>query len=266
LEKEPLLTQVWEICTTVASDESAQKIAQALLAARVAACIQISGPIRSFYRWKGAIQDDLEWKLTIKTSLAKLESCWNEIRRIHPYEIPELLARPATKASIEYARWIDEQTAVSPATTLDSNSSAPTWHLRIAGLPENAIPGPRATVLGKEVETLRLPTGPIPMQVTFEAVADVLSRYPNLHFEPDGAFTWGSIERRTKDLRMWQLDGMIYDRENRIEFVELKGNCDRATWQAFTQVLSGVEYGRLVVQWIDQGIWISETEFNICIE
>jgi hypothetical protein len=104
------------------------------------------------------------------------------------------------------------------------------------------------------------------MNVSFEMVAAALQRHPNVHFEPDGAFTWGSVEHRSPVHRLWQLDGMIYDRENRIEYVELKGNCDRATWQAFTQVLSGVEYGSLIVQLIEQGLWICEADFNLCIE
>ena len=66
MEKEPLLTQVWEICTTVASEEVATTIANSLLELRLAGCIQVAGPIRSLYRWKDAIHDDLEWKLTIK--------------------------------------------------------------------------------------------------------------------------------------------------------------------------------------------------------
>ena len=261
MEKEPLLTQVWEIHTTVASEEAAKAIAKTLLDSHLAACIQVAGPIRSFYRWKGANHDDLEWKLTIKTSPTKLESCWEEIRRIHPYEVPELLASPVTQASNEYSQWLLEQ--VTPALVFQVPRS---WHLRITGRPENAIPGKNTAIFGQAIGTLQLPTGPSPMSVSFEKVAGILSRFPNLHFEPDGAFTWGSIDRRSKDERLWQLDGMIYDRENRIEYVELKGNCDRATWEAFTQVLSGVEYRPLVVQWIDQGLWISEPDFRRCIE
>ncbi len=261
MEKEPLLTQVWEICTTVASEEAAEKLARALLELHLVACVQVNGPMRSLYRWKGAIQDDLEWKLTIKTSQRLFDGCWAEIRRIHPYEVPELLARPVSCVSQEYERWLLEQVAPPSNSELTK-----TWHLRIAGRPTNAVRAGDATILGYVVETLDLPKGPSPMSVNFENVADILSRYPNLHLEPDGAFTWGSVERRSQHERLWQLDGMIYDRENRIEYVELKGNCDRAAWEAFTQVLSGVECVPLVVQWIEQGLWISEPDFRKCIE
>ncbi len=216
--------------------------------------------MRSFYRWKGVIHDDLEWKLTIKTSQGMFDRCWTEIRRIHPYEVPELLASQAADVSKEYQQWLVEQ--------LDSpwRSILPKpWHLRIARHPPNALPRGNATILGQFVETLELPQGPIPLSVSFDHVSDVLSQFPNLHFEPDGAFTWGSVERRSQHERLWQLDGMIYDRENRIEYVELKGNCDRAAWEAFTQVLSGVEYVPLVVHWIEQGLWISEPDFRKCI-
>ena len=261
MEKEPLLTQVWEICTTVASEEDATTIANSLLELRLAACCQIAGPIRSLYRWKDAIHDDSEWKLTVKTTEKHFDACWNEMRRIHPYEVPELVAHPAAKVSMEYAHWLCEQ--VGPLTI---HTHPQRWHLRIAGLPLNATLGGQETILGRSLETLLLPTGPSPMSVSFEWVAEKLLRMPNLHFEPDGAFTWGSTERHSKAKRKWQLDGMIYDRENLIEYVELKGNCDRTTWESLTEVLSGVECTPLVVQWITQGIWISESNFKRCIE
>jgi periplasmic divalent cation tolerance protein len=262
LEKEPLLTQLWEICTTVADEEAARTIGQSLLALRLAACIQVNGPIRSFYRWNGKLHEDAEWKLTIKTNQANLEACWNEVLRLHPYDLPELLANPTAKVSFEYGKWLNEQLDSSVVT-----SSSERWHVRIASRPSNAILGTAtAKILGRSLPSLELPTGPSPISICFEELAERLKRLPNVHMEPDGAFTWGSLERRSTLERTWQLDGMIYDRDNRIEYVELKGNCDRATWEAFTGMLSGVECSRFVVQWIERGLWINEPDFKECIE
>ncbi len=260
MEKEPLLTQVWEISTTVASEEVARKIANSLLESHLVACIQISGPIRSLYRWKGAIQEDLEWKLAIKTSGHGLEACWSEIRRLHPYEVPELIACSVAKVSTDYEQWLLEQISIPAPSKLPL-----AWHLRIARFPSNATPYSTALILGRQLQTLALPTGPSPLAESFESVADQLSLLPNLHFESDGSFFWCSIQRLSTPGRSWQLDGMVYDRENRVEYVELKGNCDQATWETLTRVLSGVEYVPLIVQWVEQGIWISEPEFRRCL-
>ncbi len=260
MEKETLLTQAWEVYTTVTSEASAEMIAKSLLEARLAACVQIAGPIRSFYRWKGDIQSDEEWKLTIKTSQGAVDACWSEIRRVHPYEIPELMARPVPKVFSDYQNWLNEQISIpSP----EAVSQA--WHLRITGLHANAIASGQEMILGKITECVSLPTGPSPLSVTFEEVAAKLSTFPNLHFEPDGSFVWGSTEYRPNTGRLWQLDCMVYDRADRIEYVELKGNCNRNTWESLIEVLSGVECTKLAVQWIAQGIWIDESEFRKCI-
>ena len=298
MEKEPLLTQVWEISTTVASDEVAKKIAAGLLDSRRAACIQITGPIRSFYRWNNEVHEDLEWKLTIKTSQAGLDACWSEIRRLHPYEVPELIAHCVPKVSAEYEQWLLEQVTVATSHASDgimkmqpevepqalaafvdidnsttrlapsaqiSSDYSPTWHLRVAGLPANASTSATALILEHSVETLELPTGPSPLVESFEQVAERLSRLPNLHFEPDGSFSWCSIQRPSTNQRVWRLDGMVYDRENHVEYVELKGNCDLVSWETLTRILSGVEYVPLIVQLVGQGIWISEQEFKRCL-
>jgi len=255
------LTRLYEINTTVASEEAARSIAKVLLEFRFAACIQVTGPIRSFYRWKDAIHDDEEWRLSIKTNCEGLDACLAELRRIHPYETPELLVAVIDTPSEDYKRWLVEQVGEPIPTTANE-----TWHLRIAGYNPNAATGQPIVILGKPIESLELPTGPSPLTVSFEEVAESLSSFSNLHFEPDGSFVWGSSGRQSASDRDWQLDCMIYDRENRIEYVELKGNCNRETWDTLVKVLSGVDCTSLIVQWIEQGVWISESGFRKCID
>lgn len=261
MKKETLLTQVWEIHSTTASQKDAEMIAKALLESRLAACVQITGPIQSCYRWQGTIHQDIEWKLSLKTSQQALDACFSEIRRVHPYETPELIAIPLTRVSADYESWLYEQITMPP-----KSDSLKRWHLRISGHDSGATSGPLVRILEKEINSINLPTGPKPLSVAFEQVEERLSRFPNVHFEPDGSFVWGATEQGPYFGRLWQLDCMLYDRENRIQYVELKGNCDRTTWEMLIEVLAGVECNPLVVQWIEQGVWVHEWELRKCIE
>lgn len=97
------------IITTCANEEDAKAIIGALLADRLAACIQLF-PIRSHYVWQGRVNEDAEVILLIKTKanlFDKIEDC---IRRHHKYEIPEIIQLPIAKGSQSYFQWIDEVT------------------------------------------------------------------------------------------------------------------------------------------------------------
>ena len=103
------------IVTTTAPDEAtARQIAKALVESRLAACVQVSGPITSVYRWQGAVETSPEWLCTAKTT----EACWPGIERLvaehHPYDTPELIATPIAHASAGYGAWLREQVANDP--------------------------------------------------------------------------------------------------------------------------------------------------------
>ena len=93
--------------TTVSSEEDAARIAHHLVETKAAACVSIVSPVRSFYSWKGEIQDEREWLLLIKTARPAAE-LRDALRAVHPYEVPELLAFPASFADEAYARWVAE--------------------------------------------------------------------------------------------------------------------------------------------------------------
>lgn len=95
------------VLTTVGSKEEAQKIAQALVERRLAACVNISGPIESVYRWKGQVESAQEWLLLVKTSAAELEGVRDAIRELHSYELPECIALRIEGGSEEYLQWIE---------------------------------------------------------------------------------------------------------------------------------------------------------------
>lgn len=100
-----------ECTTTFGNSEAARTCALALVEQRVAACVQIVGPIESIYRWEGKIQQDQEWKLVIKTVAARQADLIAAIRRLHSYTEPEIIILPILDASEGYARWLVEQTS-----------------------------------------------------------------------------------------------------------------------------------------------------------
>lgn len=100
--------------STVASEEDAARLANVLLNDSLAACVQIDGPIRSHYRWKGELHCDTEFRLMIKSSLAVSDALKAKLMEIHPYEEPQIVMLPISDASVGYRTWVLEQTGGSP--------------------------------------------------------------------------------------------------------------------------------------------------------
>lgn len=97
------------ILTTAASEAEAETIAEALLAERLAACVQLT-PIKSRYVWKGEVARDDEVLLLIKTRTVLFEPVRARIRALHSYETPEIVMLPATGVDAEYLAWIGAET------------------------------------------------------------------------------------------------------------------------------------------------------------
>jgi periplasmic divalent cation tolerance protein len=100
--------------TTVASTADAEKLAQALIERRLAACVQMSG-ITSVYRWAGEVQSGHEIRLDIKTSGARKDALLQGLKELHPYQVPELLVIDVDAAGVGYAKWVAEETAIEQA-------------------------------------------------------------------------------------------------------------------------------------------------------
>jgi periplasmic divalent cation tolerance protein len=94
------------VLSTCASAEEADKIARALVEKRLAACVNILPAVRSIYRWKGAIEDDQETLLLIKSSRALFGDLRTEIQKLHSYEIPEAIAIPIVDGLERYLEWM----------------------------------------------------------------------------------------------------------------------------------------------------------------
>lgn len=97
-----------QVMTTAGSMEEAERISAALIERRLAACVQISGPIASRYPWKGRVEADHEWQCVAKTTAAAYPQLEAAIREVHSYEEPEILATPIVAGSSGYLDWIAE--------------------------------------------------------------------------------------------------------------------------------------------------------------
>lgn len=95
--------------TTADSEAAAREIADHLVGARLAACVQVS-PISSTYRWKGSVNRDQEYMCIIKTRSELTERVESEIRALHTYETPEIVVVPIVGGSSDYLAWIEAET------------------------------------------------------------------------------------------------------------------------------------------------------------
>lgn len=99
-----------QVTTTTASESDARRIADALIGARLAACVQIGGPIISVYRWQGKVETSAEWRCTIKTRHALFRQVKELIEREHPYDVPQIVALPILEISENYGDWLRAET------------------------------------------------------------------------------------------------------------------------------------------------------------
>lgn len=105
------MREICQVSTTTGTREIAEQIAVELVDLRLAACVQVSGPITSTYRWQGQIENAEEWLCTAKTTREQLPAIQDVLKRLHPYEVPQLVATPIVGGSEAYLDWVVEQLA-----------------------------------------------------------------------------------------------------------------------------------------------------------
>jgi len=103
---------VAEIRTTFATRDAAEACGHRLVAERLAACVQIDGPVSSTYRWQDAVETAAEWRCMCKTTPARAAACVAAIVAQHPYTTPEVLVQESM-ATPAYAAWVRESVAAS---------------------------------------------------------------------------------------------------------------------------------------------------------
>lgn len=93
---------------------TAPALARALVEARLAACVNLLPGVRSVYRWQGVVEESDETLLLIKTAATRFEALKAELLRLHPYELPEIIAVPLTHAHTPYLQWLLNESSPSP--------------------------------------------------------------------------------------------------------------------------------------------------------
>jgi periplasmic divalent cation tolerance protein len=98
------------VLVTAGSAEEASRLGEALVGERLAACVNVVGPIRSIYRWEGTVERAEEWLLIVKARAADVATLDARIRALHSYEVPEVLALPVYGGGAAYFAWLDGAT------------------------------------------------------------------------------------------------------------------------------------------------------------
>jgi len=104
------LNGVISVVTTMDDRETLERMGRQLLERRLIACLQVIGPIKSLYWWKGKVEESEEWMGIMKTRRDLYDRVEEEIRALHPYEVPEILAMEADKVVDTYAQWVMGET------------------------------------------------------------------------------------------------------------------------------------------------------------
>lgn len=102
------------VFVTCSSAAEARRIASSVVESQLAACANLlPGPVESVYRWKGRVERAKERLLLIKTTRAKFSALRDVVRRMHSYDVPEIIALPIAAGLPAYLAWIAD--SVSPA-------------------------------------------------------------------------------------------------------------------------------------------------------
>ncbi len=102
------------VLSTAPSQQVALDVGKKLVDERLAACVNLVGPIRSIYRWQGSIADDTEVLMLIKTRADGLDALRDRLLALHPYSVPEVLAFEAAGGSAAYLAWVLGETGGAP--------------------------------------------------------------------------------------------------------------------------------------------------------
>ena len=103
------MTEILVVTTTLEKKEDAENLARHLLQKRLIACAQISSPLESLYWWKRSIEQQQEFQLVMKSVQLLWDELLNEIEKMHPYEVPEIIATPVSSINKKYNNWLLEE-------------------------------------------------------------------------------------------------------------------------------------------------------------
>ncbi|MEM4187846.1 MAG: divalent-cation tolerance protein CutA [Candidatus Hadarchaeum sp.] len=96
------------VLTTVKDRREANRISQALISEKLAACVSIVPNVASVYRWQGKIERSREIILVIKTSAKKIDRLMSRIKELHSYQVPEIISLKIQRGLPQYLKWLKE--------------------------------------------------------------------------------------------------------------------------------------------------------------
>jgi periplasmic divalent cation tolerance protein len=107
------------VLNTCGSADEAERLARKLVDERLAACVTVVMPVRSYYRWEGEVQDAAEWLLIIKTSRGLVPKLRQSLESVHSYQVPELIALPIVEGSPNYLAWMTGELQTPDSTDIE---------------------------------------------------------------------------------------------------------------------------------------------------
>ena len=133
------------------------------------------------------------------------------------------------------------------------------FHVTIHARDEDVGSGEEIHLNGRTFSELVVPHEALstPMRVSFEQASAALAALPRLYIEPDGSFVWTSPAESSA----WQVDGNLYDRGDRLLFVDLKGTCPTAEFDLLLRAL-GCPAGSIMFQLVHEAIFLDDAEFR----
>lgn len=132
------------------------------------------------------------------------------------------------------------------------------WHIAVYPSLPHAVPTQSAIVDGQTGQALQIETKELnkTFDVSFDELFETLQNFERLFIELDGSFVW----RGTSDDSPWQIDGIVFEKDDRVWYVELKGYCDHQSFNNLVSCLAGNE-SSFIVQSITEGTVVSGREF-----
>jgi hypothetical protein len=156
------------------------------------------------------------------------------------------------------------------------------WHIQLRRVHrENAFIHGEQRLHEHTFLSYRLRTETDQFPFSFETLAEKLSNMPNLYFEMDGSFVWRPSKKATssdttsgtestglRSRRVLQIDGMVYDRNGAIEYIEMKGDFDHHLWDELLSVINSMippnpqDQSAWMIHHVPQGFWTTEPTFR----
>lgn len=102
--------QILLVLCTAPNDGTAERLADLLVSERLAACVNITQPIKSVFRWDNKIDHEQESLLVIKSTATRYPELEQKLKKEHPYELPEIIALPIQQGLSDYLQWVEENT------------------------------------------------------------------------------------------------------------------------------------------------------------